>query len=43
LIGAMLDHLSDHPEIDPERYTEHTAAVLVDGIAEPTHRLAPRA
>jgi AcrR family transcriptional regulator len=34
LIDAMLDHLTDHPGIDPDRYADHTATVLLDGIAD---------
>lgn len=33
LIDAMLDHLTGHPDIDPGRYADHTATVLLDGIA----------
>jgi AcrR family transcriptional regulator len=42
LVDTMLDHLSENPDIDPDRYAEHTAAVLLDGITEPTGRPQPR-
>jgi AcrR family transcriptional regulator len=42
LVDTMLDHLSEHPDIDPDRYAEHTATVLLDGITEPTRRPSPR-
>ncbi|HEY6430034.1 MAG TPA: hypothetical protein VIX84_22620, partial [Acidimicrobiales bacterium] len=35
LVDTMLDHLIDHPDVDPDRYAEHTATVLLDGIATP--------
>ena len=37
----MLDHLSQHPDIDSDRYAEHTADVLLDGITGPTRRRSP--
>ena len=30
----MLDHFNDHRDIDPDRYADHTATVLLDGIAD---------
>lgn len=41
LVDTMLDHLSQHPDIDSDRYAEHTAAVLLDGITGPTRRRSP--
>ena len=38
----MLDHLTEHPDIDPGRYAEHTATVLLDGVAEPSGRPSPQ-
>ncbi len=42
LVDTMLNHLSAHPEIDSDRYAEHTAAVLLDGITQPSGRPTPR-
>lgn len=36
LVDTMLDHLTYHPAIDPGRYAEHAATVLLDGIATPS-------
>lgn len=36
LVDTMLDHLIDHPDVDPGRYAEHTATVLLDGIVTPS-------
>ena len=33
LVDTMLDHLDQYPEIDADRFAEHTAAVLLQGIA----------
>ena len=41
LVDTMLDSPHEHPDIDPDRYAEHTAAVLLDGVAEPTGRPSP--
>jgi AcrR family transcriptional regulator len=41
LVDTMLDHLSQHPDIDSDRYAEHTAAVPLDGITGPTRRRSP--
>jgi AcrR family transcriptional regulator len=35
LVDTMLDHLIAHPGVDPGRYAEHIATVLLDGIATP--------
>jgi hypothetical protein len=37
-VGDLLNHLSEHPDIDRDRYAEHIATVLLDGITEPTRR-----
>ena len=42
LVDTMLDHLSEHPDIDRDRYAEQTVTVLLDGITEPTRRPSPR-
>jgi hypothetical protein len=42
LVDTMLDHLTEHPDIDPGRYAEHTATVLLDGVAEPSGRPSPQ-
>jgi hypothetical protein len=34
LVDTMLDHLTEHPDIDPDRYAEPPAPVLLDGIAD---------
>lgn len=41
LVDTMLDHLSEHPDVDPDRYARHVATVLLDGIAPPTGRPPP--
>ncbi|MCE0765002.1 TetR family transcriptional regulator [Pseudonocardia kujensis] len=35
LVDTMVDHLLDHPDVDPDRYAVHVATVLLEGIAAP--------